>query len=68
MNAVLKMKHSLVVQALQQLQLNECLGKTDASSIDLNVEGGKLVSFEKKEGQFSKSFLKDQLICIQRND
>jgi diaminopimelate epimerase len=35
------------------------LGKTDASSIDLNVEGGKLVvSFEKKEGQFSKVFLK----------
>jgi diaminopimelate epimerase len=33
--------------------------KTDASSIDLNVEGGKLVvSFEKKEGQFSKVFLK----------
>jgi hypothetical protein len=50
------------------LQLNECLGKTDASSIDLNVEGGKLVSFEKKEGQFSEIFLKDQLICIQRND
>ena len=35
------------------------LGKTDASSIDLNVEGGKLVvSFEKKEGQFTNVFLK----------
>jgi diaminopimelate epimerase len=31
--------------------------KTDASSIDLNVEGGKLVvSSKKKEGQFFKVF------------
>ncbi len=35
------------------------LGKTDASSIDLNVEGGKLVvSFDKKEGHFTDVFLK----------
>ena len=35
------------------------LRKTDASSIDLNVEGGKLVvSFDKKEGKFSNVFLK----------
>ncbi|MFV8370352.1 diaminopimelate epimerase [Flavobacterium sp. LB2R40] len=35
------------------------LGKTKASSIDLNVEGGKLVvSFDKKEGQFTRIFLK----------
>lgn len=35
------------------------LGKTNASSIDLNVEGGKLVvSFDKKEGQFTNVFLK----------
>ena len=35
------------------------LGKTNASSIDLNVEGGKLVvSFDKKEGRFTNVFLK----------
>lgn len=35
------------------------LGKTAASSIDLNVEGGKLVvSFDKKEGHFTDVFLK----------
>ena len=35
------------------------LGKTDSSSINLNVEGGKLVvSFDKKEGQFTHVFLK----------
>lgn len=35
------------------------LGKTNASSIDLNVEGGKLVvSFDKKEGQFTNVVLK----------
>ena len=35
------------------------LGKTDASSIDLNVEGGKLVvSFDKGEGKFTNVFLK----------
>jgi diaminopimelate epimerase len=35
------------------------LGKTDSSSIDLNVEGGKLVvSFDKGEGKFTNVFLK----------
>jgi diaminopimelate epimerase len=35
------------------------LGKTNATSIDLNVEGGKLVvSFDKNEGQFTQVFLK----------
>jgi diaminopimelate epimerase len=35
------------------------LGKTKANSIDLNVEGGKLVvSFDKKDGQFTNVFLK----------
>lgn len=35
------------------------LGKTAATAIDLNVEGGKLVvSFTKKEGQFTQVFLK----------
>lgn len=35
------------------------LGKTNASAIDLNVEGGKLVvSFDKKEEQFTNVFLK----------
>ena len=35
------------------------LGKTQASSIYLNVEGGKLVvSFDKKEGHFTNVFLK----------
>jgi diaminopimelate epimerase len=35
------------------------LGKTEAHSIDLNVEGGKLVvSFDKKDGQFTNVFLK----------
>ncbi len=35
------------------------LGKTNASEIDLNVEGGKLVvSFDKKEEQFTNVFLK----------
>lgn len=35
------------------------LGKTQASSIDLNVQGGKLVvSFDKEEGRFTKIFLK----------
>nr|WP_314896526.1 diaminopimelate epimerase [uncultured Flavobacterium sp.] len=35
------------------------LGKTEANSIDLNVEGGKLVvSFDKKDGQFTNVFLK----------
>jgi diaminopimelate epimerase len=35
------------------------LGETKANSIDLNVEGGKLVvSFDKKEGQFTNVFLK----------
>jgi diaminopimelate epimerase len=35
------------------------LGKTNASSIDLNVEGGKLVvSFDKGEGKFTNVFLK----------
>ena len=34
-------------------------GKTDASAIYLNVEGGKLeVSFDKNEGQFTNVFLK----------
>lgn len=34
-------------------------GKTDASSINLNVEGGKLVvSFDKGEGKFTNVFLK----------
>lgn len=35
------------------------LGETKANSIDLNVEGGKLVvSFDEKEGQFTNVFLK----------
>ncbi|MFV5691324.1 diaminopimelate epimerase [Flavobacterium sp. LT1R49] len=35
------------------------LGETKANSIDLNVEGGKLVvSFDKKDGQFTNVFLK----------
>jgi diaminopimelate epimerase len=35
------------------------MGKTSATSIDLNVEGGKLVvSFDKNEGQFTQVFLK----------
>lgn len=35
------------------------LGKTEASSINLNVEGGKLVvSFDKGEGKFTNVFLK----------
>lgn len=35
------------------------LGKTNASSINLNVEGGKLVvSFDKKDNQFTNVFLK----------
>jgi diaminopimelate epimerase len=53
-------EHSLVVQAPQQLQ-QWMFRKTDASSIDLNVEGGKLVvSFEKKKDNFPKSSWKDQ--------
>ena len=40
------------------IAMNE-LGKTNASSINLNVEGGKLtVSFDKKEGKFTNVFLK----------
>jgi diaminopimelate epimerase len=35
------------------------LGETKANSIDLNVEGGKLVvSFDKKDGKFTNVFLK----------
>ena len=35
------------------------IGKTDSTSIHLNVEGGKLeVSFDKKENQFTNVFLK----------
>lgn len=35
------------------------LGETKANSIDLNVEGGKLVvSFDEKDGQFTNVFLK----------
>jgi diaminopimelate epimerase len=35
------------------------IGKTDATSIDLNVEGGKLVvSFDKKDNQYTNVFLK----------
>ena len=35
------------------------LGKTAACSIDLNVEGGKLVvSFDKKDNHFTHVFLK----------
>lgn len=35
------------------------LGKTKANSVDLNVQGGKLVvSFDKKDGQFINVFLK----------
>lgn len=35
------------------------LGKTDANSINLNVQGGKLaVSFDKKDGKFTNVFLK----------
>jgi diaminopimelate epimerase len=35
------------------------LGETKANSIDLNVEGGKLVvSFDKKDGRFTNVFLK----------
>ncbi|RTY83428.1 diaminopimelate epimerase [Flavobacterium sp. LS1P28] len=35
------------------------IGKTNATSIDLNVEGGKLVvSFDKGEGKFTNVFLK----------
>lgn len=34
-------------------------GETDATAIDLNVEGGKLrVSFEKKDDQYKNIFLK----------
>jgi diaminopimelate epimerase len=35
------------------------LGKTNATAIDLNVEGGKLVvSFDERDGQFTNIFLK----------
>jgi hypothetical protein len=38
---------------------DECQGVTDATSIDLNVEGGKLVvSFDKKDNQYTNVYLK----------
>jgi diaminopimelate epimerase len=45
-----KMKHWLVERCDRCCNSDECHGVTDATSIDLNVEGGKLVvSFDKRQ-------------------
>jgi diaminopimelate epimerase len=38
-------------------------GKTDATSIDLNVEGGKLVALDKKDDKYINVFLKGP-VCL----
>jgi hypothetical protein len=54
MKEVLKMKHWLAELVRLLRDSDECNWKTDATSIDLNVEGGKLVvSFDKKDDKYN---------------